>query len=47
MTDISDLNGLYGVFRDDVEYGLTEEETTAVSDHYPVFVDVSVSGDED
>ncbi|SFM49703.1 endonuclease/exonuclease/phosphatase family protein [Methanolobus profundi] len=47
MTDISELNGQYGVFMYDVEYGLTEEETTAVSDHYPVFVDVSVSGDVD
>ena len=37
---VSDLAGDSGVFRYDIEYGLSEDETVAVSDHYPVFVDV-------
>ena len=37
---VSDLSGDSGVFRYDVEYGLTVDETVAVSDHYPVFMDI-------
>ena len=37
---VSDLSGDSGVFRYDIEYGLSVNETVAVSDHYPVFVDV-------
>ena len=36
---VSDLSGDSGVFRFDIEYGLTMDETVAVSDHYPVFVE--------
>lgn len=41
---VSDLLGDSGVFRYDVEYGLSVDETVAVSDHYPMFVD---GGDTD
>jgi hypothetical protein len=37
LTDTTDLSGEYGVFRYDLEYGLTEELTTDVSDNYPVY----------
>ncbi|KXS43136.1 MAG: metal-dependent hydrolase [Methanolobus sp. T82-4] len=39
LTDDSDLAGDSGVFRFDLEYGLDEDMTINVSDHYPVFVD--------
>ncbi|WP_445475307.1 exonuclease/endonuclease/phosphatase family protein [Methanococcoides methylutens] len=47
LTDTSDLVGDHGVFRYDLEYGLSEEMTVAVSDHYPVYMEVSCSGDSD
>jgi endonuclease/exonuclease/phosphatase family metal-dependent hydrolase len=34
---VSDFTGDAGVFRFDREYGLTIDETTAISDHYPVY----------
>jgi len=47
LTDTSDLYGQANVFRYDLEYQLTEEETVAVSDHYPVYAEFNVSGDVD
>ncbi|MDA0525452.1 endonuclease/exonuclease/phosphatase family protein [Methanococcoides alaskense] len=47
LTDTSDLVGQANVFRYDLEYELTEEETVAVSDHYPVYAEFNVSGDLD
>ncbi|MDR6221923.1 hypothetical protein [Methanococcoides alaskense] len=47
LTDTSDLYGQASVFRYDLEYQLTEEETVAVSDHYPVYAEFNVSGDVD
>jgi hypothetical protein len=40
----SDMCGQAAVFRYDLEYGLTEEETVAISDHYPVYAEFNVSG---
>ena len=39
LTDSADFNGESGVFRFDIEYGLTEDETITVSDHYPVYAE--------
>jgi len=36
---ISDYTGNSGVFRYDLVYNLTEEETQAVSDHYPIYAE--------
>ena len=47
LTDTSDLYGQFGVHRFDLEYNLTEEQTVAESDHYPVFAEFLVSGDMD
>ncbi|AKB84512.1 endonuclease/exonuclease/phosphatase family protein [Methanococcoides methylutens] len=47
LTDNSDLTGDSGVFRYDLEYGLSEELTTDVSDHYPVFATFSINEIED
>jgi endonuclease/exonuclease/phosphatase family metal-dependent hydrolase len=47
LTDDSDLAGDSGVFRFDLEYGLNEDITINVSDHYPVFVDFMIDGDVD
>jgi endonuclease/exonuclease/phosphatase family metal-dependent hydrolase len=47
LTDSSDLYGQYGVHRFDLEYNLTEEQTVAVSDHYPVFAEFLVNEDKD
>ena len=47
LTDSSDFTGDAGVYRYDLEYGLTLDETTAVSDHYPVYVDFWNDRDED
>jgi len=44
---VSDLSGDSGVFRYDLEYGLTLDETVAVSDHYPVYVDIWCGRDVD
>ena len=38
------FTGDSGVFRYDLEYGLTEDETTAVSDHYPAYAEFSCNG---
>ena len=38
---VSDLSGDAGVYRFDIEYGLTVDETVAVSDHYPVYAELS------
>lgn len=37
---VSDLSGDAGVYRFDIEYGLSGDETVAVSDHYPVYADI-------
>ena len=37
---VSDLLGDAGVYRFDIEYGLSGDETVAVSDHYPVYADI-------
>ena len=34
---VSDFTGDAGVFRFDIEYGLSVDETVAVSDYYPVY----------
>lgn len=47
LTDTSDYADSSGVFRFDIEYGLTEEETIAVSDHYPVYVELYSEMDMD
>ena len=47
LTDSSDFTGDAGVFRYDLEYGLSFDETTAVSDHYPVYAEFWVDGDAD
>lgn len=44
---VSDLSGDAGVFRFDIEYGLSEDETFAVSDHYPVYADIWCGRDMD
>jgi len=36
-----------GVFRFDIEYGLSPSETSAVSDHYPVYVEFRTDQDND
>lgn len=47
LTDDSDLTGESGVFRYDLAYGLDEELTTDVSDHYPVYAEFMVGNDVD
>jgi len=37
---VNDLSGDSRVHRFDIEYRLTVDETTAVSDHYPVYADI-------
>lgn len=37
---LRDFTGDSGVFRFDIEYGLSGDETVAVSDHYPVYADI-------
>ena len=44
---VSDFTGDSGVFRYDIEYGLTVDETTVVSDHYPVYAEFWCKGDMD
>ena len=36
---VSDFTGDSGVHRYDIDYGLSVDETVAVSDHYPVYAD--------
>jgi endonuclease/exonuclease/phosphatase family metal-dependent hydrolase len=47
LSDASDLYGHFGVHRFDLEYNLTEEQTVAVSDHYPVFAEFLVREDKE
>ena len=46
-SSVSDFCGDSGVFRYDIEYGLTEKETTNVSDHYPVYAEFWRNRDTD
>ncbi len=47
LTDHSDFTGDFGVFRYDLEYNLTYDETVAVSDHYPVYAEFIAINDRD
>ncbi|WP_292464540.1 endonuclease/exonuclease/phosphatase family protein [Methanolobus sp.] len=47
LTDTSDLHREYGVHRYDLVYNLTQEQTVAVSDHYPVFAEFVIDFDAD
>ncbi|MDO9517745.1 MAG: hypothetical protein Q7J10_06805, partial [Methanosarcinaceae archaeon] len=47
LTDSSDFTGNAGVLRYDLEYGLSLDETVAVSDHYPVYAEFWIDGDVD
>ncbi|WP_406670220.1 endonuclease/exonuclease/phosphatase family protein [Methanolobus sp. ZRKC4] len=47
LTDTSDLYGQFGVLRYDLEYNLTEDNTIAVSDHYPVYAEFVINEDGD
>lgn len=47
LTDTTDLSGDYGVFRYDLKYNLTEDLTTDVSDHYPVYAEFWYDRDTD
>ena len=42
---VTDYTGDSGVFRYDMIYNLTEEETKAVSDHYPIYAEFYGDGD--
>ena len=44
---VSDFTGDAGVLRFDTEYSLTTDETTAVSDHYPVYAEFWKDSDTD
>ena len=44
---VSDLSEDLGVFRYDLEYGLSGDEMVGMSDHYPLFVDIWSGGDVD
>ena len=44
---VSDLSGDSGVYRFDIVYGLSGDETVAVSDHYPVYVELWCGRDRD
>ena len=44
---VSDLSGDSGVYRFDLEYRLSEDETVAVSDHYPVYMELWCGKDVD
>ena len=44
---VADFSGEVGVFRYDIVYGLTEAETIAVSDHYPVYAEFWSNRDTD
>ena len=44
---LSDLSGDAGVYRFDIEYGLSVDETVAVSDYYPVYMDFWSGRDTD
>jgi endonuclease/exonuclease/phosphatase family metal-dependent hydrolase len=44
---VSDYTGDSGVFRYDIAYNLTEDETRAVSDHYPIYAEFYCNRDID
>ncbi|MCK4270987.1 MAG: endonuclease/exonuclease/phosphatase family protein [Methanogenium sp.] len=44
---VSDFTGDAGVYRYDIIYGLNLSETTAVSDHYPVYMEFWTGRDRD
>jgi len=44
---VSDYTGDSGVYRFDIQYGLSGDETVAVSDHYPVYVELWCGRDVD
>jgi hypothetical protein len=44
---VSDLSGDAGVYRFDIEYGLSGDETVAISDHYLVYVELWCGRDGD
>jgi len=44
---VPDYTGDSGVFRYDILYNLTEEETKAVSDHYPIYAEFYCDGNID
>jgi hypothetical protein len=44
---VPDFTGDAGVFRFDLEYALNVSETTAVSDHYPVYAEFQCGRDAD
>jgi len=44
---VSDLSGDAGVYRFYIEYALSVNETVAVSDHYPVYLEVWSGKDVD
>lgn len=46
LTDTSDYLGS-GVFRFDTEYSLSSSETSAVSDHYPIYTEFRIDQDND
>jgi len=47
ITDTSDYTGNAGVFRYDLEYGLNQDLTEDVSDHYPVYAEFWIDRDDD
>ncbi|NPE27233.1 deoxyribonuclease I [Methanococcoides sp. SA1] len=47
LTDSSDITEEFGVFRYDIEYNLSEKMTLAVSDHYPVYMEINCIKDYD
>ena len=44
---VNDYTGDSGVFRYNMIYNLTEEETKAVSDHYPIYAEFWTNKDND
>jgi endonuclease/exonuclease/phosphatase family metal-dependent hydrolase len=44
---LSDFTGESGAYHFNTEYGLTSAEKTAVSDHYPVYMELYIDRDED
>jgi len=47
ITDTSDFAGEAGVFKYDLEYGLYQELTEDMSDHYPVYAEFWIDRDDD
>ncbi|MEA1967876.1 MAG: endonuclease/exonuclease/phosphatase family protein [Thermodesulfobacteriota bacterium] len=46
-SSMEDVTGNFGVYRYDLELGLTPEETSDVSDHYPVWAEFYIDKDSD